>query len=130
MFAMYVSTKSLGTSAGTLYLVIGSPVFRAKGGGNFKTAAGFFVVQHVRTKECGVTNCTGQIVSKQEVSSLSSEVRNTLFHICGNAFFGVAAVEQSCLQFSLERQVVLEWNFWTGLAGTLDVSNSLDSLVW
>ena len=62
--------------------------------------------------------------------SLTSEVCNTLFDVCRDAFLGVAAVEQGCLQFTLEGQVVLEWNLWTGLAGTLDVSNGFDGLVW
>jgi len=62
--------------------------------------------------------------------SLTSEVCNTLFDVGCDAFLGVAAVEQGCLQFTLEGQVVLEWNLWTCLAGSLDVSNSFDSLVW
>ena len=44
-------------------MLIGSPVSRAKGGGNFKTAAGFVVVHHELSDEDEVTNCRGQTVS-------------------------------------------------------------------
>ena len=39
------------------------------------------------------------------------------------------AVEERCLEFSLEGQVVLKGNFRSGLTGTLDVANGLDGLV-
>ena len=63
------------------------------------------------------------------MGSLSGEICHTLFDVGSDSFLGIGAVEQRCLKFTLKRQVVFEWNLWSSLARTLDVSNSLDGLV-